>query len=166
MHRLANLHGIPSTRIVEELTEMDIESPSKSVGRGSNGSKYHVLVTEHHRNDYVANEDFLEFSLLLVQAVLKLHSIGVLHCDIKWSNFLWNSVLKEVKLLDFGLAQKEENAQSYHATREFEAPEIRENHPHSRMSDAFSVGNLFNVTVLIHLFCKEFFWWQKCCSFL
>jgi serine/threonine protein kinase len=45
-----------------------------------------------------------------------------------------------VRLVDFGLAQKEVNAQSYHATRKYEAPEIGEKHPHSRMSDAYSVG--------------------------
>jgi serine/threonine protein kinase len=76
----------------------------------------------------------------LLHCWLKLHDIGVLHCDKKQSNILWDDKTKVVRLVDFGLAQREENAQSYHATRKSEAPEIGENHPLSRMSDAYAVG--------------------------
>jgi Protein kinase domain len=140
-NRLANESGVPSCKIFDELTAMDVNAPSSSDDGGDlTDCKYHVLVSEYHRNYEVAQEDVLEFAISLVGAVLILHNIGVLHCDIKPSNILWDADAKMARLVDFGLAQKEENARSYHATRNYEAPEIKEGIPHSRWSDAFSVG--------------------------
>jgi Protein kinase domain len=137
----ANKSGVPSCKIIEDLTIMDVDSPfSPDIGGILFGSKYHVMVSEYHQNNEVAEEDVLDFAKLLVEAVLTLHGIGVVHCDIKRSNVLWDGKVKVVRLVDFGLAQKELNARSYHATRKYEAPEIGERHPHSRLSDTYCVG--------------------------
>ena len=67
---------------------------------------------------------------------------GLLHCDVKPGNVLWDDTNKCIRLIDFGHSQLESGARSYHATEKFEAPEIRnEEEPHSRCTDAYSVGS-------------------------
>ena len=41
----------------------------------------------------------------LLQGLESLHSIGVVHRDIKQGNFLYNNVTKKGILIDFGLAE-------------------------------------------------------------
>jgi serine/threonine protein kinase len=76
----------------------------------------------------------------LIQAVRKLHSIGLLHCDINNSNIAWSDERKRVSLIDFGHTQRVDGASAYGATKGFEAPEITEKQPHSRVTDTYSVG--------------------------
>jgi serine/threonine protein kinase len=46
------------------------------------------LVTTMHREDTVEMNDLPIFGLSFVRAVLKLHLIGILHCDVKPGNVL------------------------------------------------------------------------------
>jgi Protein kinase domain len=145
-HYMANKNDVPSSKVMRDLTAMDVAYPAKS----KFSTIYHVLVTEYYDRDVVAEQDALKFAKSLVQSVLKLHKIGVLHCDIKPSNILWDSQEKVARLIDFGHAQYVENAWSYPATPGYEAPEISENHPHSKLSDAYGVGRT------LENFCKKF----------
>jgi Protein kinase domain len=135
--KLVAQSGVPTAAVLEGLTAMDVPCSS---GLEGETNAYNVLVMSHHRDDSVKVANLVCYGLLLVQAIIKLHSIGILHCDIKPGNVLWDSEEKAVRLVDYGHAQFEIDAKSYTATPEFQAPEIEEGEPHTRMSDCFSVG--------------------------
>ena len=137
-YRRANANNVPSPLVIDRLTALDVECMTHP--DSATTSTYHVLVTQYHRNDAVDENDFLVFALSFVQAVLKLHSIGILHCDIKPGNILWDSMQKRVLLIDFEHAQEEVNSRWYTATRLYEAPEIASEKPHTRKSDTYCVG--------------------------
>jgi hypothetical protein len=52
-NRRAHESGVPSSKLIEELTALDVDASfSSSDDNGSlNGCKYHVLVSEYHRNE-------------------------------------------------------------------------------------------------------------------
>ena len=122
---------------VECMTDLDTLKPSI----------YHVLVTQYYHEDAVDESDILVFALSLVRAVRKLHSIGILHCDIKPSNIIWDATQKVIRLIDFEHAQDEENARWYTTTRQYEAPEITSEKPHSKSSDAYCVGRTLDLVI-------------------
>jgi serine/threonine protein kinase len=133
----ANSNGVPSPIVIKDLTAMNLsyirEDTMQSV-------KYHILVTSYERNDPIVQDDLLRFALSLVQAVRNLHACGILHCDIKPGNVLWDMTRGVVRLIDFGHAQYESTARAYHATEKYQAPEISQGESHTRKSDAFGVG--------------------------
>jgi len=43
----------------------------------------------------------------LLESLAFIHALGIVHHDIKPSNFLYNSTIHKGSLVDFGLAQKE-----------------------------------------------------------
>ena len=115
----------------------------EAVSVSVNGIMFAVLPTEYIKSSLVSSvDDLFDFSLSLMDVVNSLHEkAGVLHCDIKPNNLRWDSSRRQVYLIDFGHAQLSEGAQHYHATKDFEAPEIREKSlPHSRETDTYSVG--------------------------
>jgi tRNA A-37 threonylcarbamoyl transferase component Bud32 len=132
--------GVPSPRLIKELTAMDITHSTFTENESNCPTLYHVLVTEYYMDYAVAEQDISNYAVQLVKAVLSLHKIRILHCDIKPKNILWDAKEKVLRLIDFGHAQEIINAQSYHATQKYEAPEISENYPHSKMTEAYSVG--------------------------
>jgi serine/threonine protein kinase len=139
LYKKANANNVPSPCVIDRLTALDVNCSVVLHGE-SVISIYHVLVTEYHRDDAVDENDVTVFALSLVRAVQKLHNIGILHCDIKRSNVLWDATQKMVLLIDFEHAQEEENAKWYTTTQKYEAPEITLGKPHTRKSDAYSVG--------------------------
>jgi serine/threonine protein kinase len=122
------------------LTAMDITHSSFTENESNCPTLYHVLVTEYCMDYAVAEQDILKYAVQLVKSVLSLHKIGILHCDIKPKNILWDAKEKVLRLIDFGHAQEIINAQGYHATQKYEAPEISEKYPHSKLTEAYSVG--------------------------
>jgi serine/threonine protein kinase len=137
LFKAANASGVPSPIVIEDLTAMNVnyirEGTTQSV-------KYHILVTRYEDDDPIVSSDLLHFALSLVQAVRKLHACGILHCDIKPCNVLWNMIHGVARLIDFGHAQYESAARAYDATVKYQAPEISQGEPHTRKSDAFGVG--------------------------
>jgi Protein kinase domain len=132
MLKMANQSGVPCPQVVDELTKVSFCSEQ---------GQYHRLVMHKLPNHSVRDEDLLHFAVSLIGAVLKLHEAGILHCDLKPNNILWNSISKVAFLADFGHAQQDAGAKSYVGTVGFTAPEIlREAAPHSRLTDAYSVG--------------------------
>jgi serine/threonine protein kinase len=137
LFKTAHSSGVPSPVVIEGLTAMNVnyirEGTMQSV-------KYHILVTSYERKDPIVQDDLLRFALSLVQAVRKLHACGILHCDIKPGNVLWDATQGVARLIDFGYAQYESTARAYDATEKYQAPEISQGEPHTRKSDAFGVG--------------------------
>jgi Protein kinase domain len=132
LQRRAHSHGVPCPAVVDHLTALSVDQ---------NHVKFHRLVMPKLASDIVDPGDIEVYALSLIQAVLSLHSKGILHCDIKPANVVWNRRSKLVSLVDFGHAQNEIDARSYAGTRGFTAPEIRlYNDPHSRITEAYSVG--------------------------
>ena len=148
-YKRANASDVPSPRVIDSLTALDVKCTA--LLDTSSVSIYHILVTLYHQNDDVDEKDLIVFVLSFMLAVQKLHSIGILHCDIKPSNIIWDATLKKVLLIDFEHAQEEKSAQWYTTTRKYEAPEIKLGNPHTRKSDAYSVGKtLESVTKEFH----------------
>lgn len=135
MLKEANMHGVPSPTLQEDLSALNVVSPM-NLGK----ERFHVMVMSKMACDRVSHDDVCDFALSLIRAVRKLHSIGILHCDIKPSNVAWNADAKTASLVDFGHAQREDVARAYRATTGFEAPEIEKGEPHTPSSDAYSVG--------------------------
>eukprot|EP00079_Xenopus_tropicalis_P024047 XP_012816569.1 PREDICTED: cell division cycle 7-related protein kinase isoform X1 [Xenopus tropicalis] len=50
-------------------------------------------------------EETKEYMFNLLKALRRIHSFGIVHRDVKPSNFLYNRSLKKFALVDFGLAQ-------------------------------------------------------------
>jgi hypothetical protein len=144
-YKRANANDVPSPCVIDSLTALDVKC--MTCLDKNTASTYHVLVTQYHRNDAVDENDLMVFVLSLIRAVQKLHSIGILHCDIKPNNTLWDAIQKKVLLIDFEHAQEEVNAQWYTTTRKYEAPEISSGNPHTRKSDAYSVGKTVDAVI-------------------
>jgi serine/threonine protein kinase len=129
---LAHRNGVPCPGIAAELTGVSITHRH---------NVYHRLVMDRLASCRVERHDFEAYAASLIMAVQQLHQVGILHCDIKPSNVLWDSATKTAFLVDFGHAQLEVGATSYTGTDGYTGPEVvRGIRPHSRRSDAFSVG--------------------------
>jgi serine/threonine protein kinase len=115
--------GVPCPEPMAELTAVSIDREV---------STYHRLAMRRLADDPVLREDVAAYAGSLVGAVLRLHGAGVLHCDVKPRN---------ASLADFGHAQREAGAGAYAGTPGYTDPRVgREEEPHSRGSDAYSVG--------------------------
>jgi serine/threonine protein kinase len=104
LFKVANASGIPSPLVIEKLTSMNVDYVRKDTMLTV---KYHILVTTYERKDQVAPVDLFYFALSLIQTVKKLHACGILHCDIKPGNVLWDATQGVARLVDFGHAQYE-----------------------------------------------------------
>jgi serine/threonine protein kinase len=137
--KLAHQQGVPCPTVVEHLTALGIDVKQH---------RFHRLVWHKLANDAVPDVDLKAYALSLIQVVQSLHRLGILHCDIKPANVLWNSVTKTAFLADFGHAQRAVAAKSYAGTVGYTAPEVlQKDVPHSCQTEAFSVGQtLLNVS--------------------
>jgi hypothetical protein len=130
--QLARRGGVPCPEVVPELTALSVEH---------NGATYHRLVMGRLADDPVGPGDLEAYAASLIEAVRKLHRAGILHCDVKPSNVVWDAEARQASLVDFGHAQREARAVAYTGTDGYTAPEVQRGEaPHSRLSEAYSVG--------------------------
>jgi len=109
-------------------------------------SNVHVIVMEFVKDYAVDRGSVRAFAASLIRAVMALHDCGILHCDLKPDNAMWDG--ESVAIIDFGHAQLIDGAQSYRGTPGFTAPEVTvDEEPHSTASDAFSVGKTLEEAV-------------------
>jgi Protein kinase domain len=130
--KMAYQAGVPCPKVVDHLT---------ALGTEFEGEVYHRLVMARLVNDRVERQDLVAFAKSLIKPVVTLHQTGILHCDIKPDNVVWDKVNKVASLVDFGHAQEEHGALAYKGTEGFTDPRVvSESEPHSRLSDGYSVG--------------------------
>ncbi|CAF0794758.1 unnamed protein product [Adineta steineri] len=114
------------------------------------GSLFDVLQKNEHINSW---EDRWSIALQMAKGVNYLHSMSILHCDIKSLNFLMEKAIDGylVKISDFGLAkirqetsrQTSEQAQQLvesRGTLQWKAPELLKFGKPSQASDIYSLG--------------------------
>ena len=120
-------------------------------------SKFVNIVMEYGQTDlfefiirnplgYFPDEIAIEFLIQIFSAIDYLHSINLIHCDIKPENF----VLKikngkaELKLVDFGNVRRKpktkERLYNFKGTKEYMAPEAMENSGFDEKVDEWAAG--------------------------
>jgi len=90
-------------------------------------SDSYALVTRYYNNKNVENDDIKKYIKDLLSATEYLHSIGIIHRDIKPDNYIWTG--KKGVLLDFDCAayyRPINGHYSYTGTDGFIAPEVRD----------------------------------------
>ena len=78
----------------------------------------------------------------ILEALKYIHSLGLIHCDVKPENIVVKSYSRcEVKLIDFGSSCfTTDNLTTYIQSRSYRAPEVIIGHPYDGRIDIWSVG--------------------------
>jgi tRNA A-37 threonylcarbamoyl transferase component Bud32/Ca2+-binding EF-hand superfamily protein len=114
----------------------------------------HIFIVEELINDgdlfnfIVGKPVFKESQLVillkqLLEAIAYLHEFGIVHCDIKPENILYNHTLNTIKLIDFGFSQmllSNQKLDNTSGTISYVAPEMLQHSGYSVESDLWSVG--------------------------
>ena len=95
---------------------------------------------------YFPDEIAVDFLIQIFSAIDYLHSINIVHCDIKPENFVLkiNKTKTELKLVDFGNIRRKpkdkERLNNFSGTREYMAPEALENYGFNEKFDEWAAG--------------------------
>ena len=95
---------------------------------------------------YFPDEIAIDFLIQIFSAIDYLHSINIVHCDIKPENFVLkiNKTKTELKLVDFGNIRRKpkdkERLNNFSGTREYMAPEALENYGFNEKVDEWAAG--------------------------
>lgn len=114
-------------------------------------SQTHSLVFEHIEHEDTAAlferatyEDTVEYCRQMLSALQYCHSMGIIHRDIKPQNMIINRARRELKIIDWGLAEFYHPGQEYSvrvASRYYKSPELLVNYPYYDYSlDIWSFG--------------------------
>jgi len=110
------------------------------------GSLFDLLHRERHMSEWNLSR-LVGIACEICHGMVYLHSHGVLHCDLKSSNILLNT-LQEVKICDFGLAHLLEGVLEDDTsvnigcvgTHHWMAPEVLRGDAYSKAADVYSFG--------------------------
>lgn len=107
----------------------------------------YVDVGDIHRREFydqMPHEDIKHYLMQLLQALDYAHSRGIMHRDVKPGNIMIDPVKREVKLIDWGLAEYFHMEKDYNvkvASREYKGPELLVNiRTYDYSLDVFSLG--------------------------
>ena len=120
-------------------------------------SKYINIVMEQGQTDlfeflirsplgYFPDEIAIDFLIQIFSAIDYLHSITLIHCDIKPENFVLkiSKGKRELKLVDFGNVRRKpkskEKLYNFYGTKEYMAPETLENTGFDEKVDEWAAG--------------------------
>jgi serine/threonine protein kinase len=128
------------------------------VMRLAKGDNLLTLLTNHvNKKIAISTQEWLEICLEILRAVNDLHQKkGVLHCDIKLENILYDTQTKKLTLIDYGCAleYKENTPVVSHesiGTGDYKAPELNTDEDengamilpsYSEKSDIYALGQL------------------------
>lgn len=89
-------------------------------------------------------QEILEFGCCTLSALTYLHSVGIMHRDITPKNILVKDGLKDVVLIDFGLADRHRPDGHYLFTRcgtpGYIAPEVYTHYVYDYKVDVYGLG--------------------------
>ena len=118
---------------------------------------YHVKM-KNKENAFFTEAEIMNWFVQICMALQYIHSLGILHRDIKSSNIYLTSN-NTVKLGDFGISkvlQGSEAAMTVVGTPYYMSPEVCEGKPYSYKSDAWSLGCvLYELCTLKHAFSAD-----------
>jgi casein kinase II subunit alpha len=120
------------------------------------GSNYPALIMEyvdtgdlsrHDLFDPFTDEDIKFYVYKLFKALDYAHSRGIMHRDLKYGNIMIDHAARDVKLIDWGLAEYFHMTKDYNvkvATREYKTPELLTGlRTYDYAVDVFSLGSVF-----------------------
>lgn len=91
-------------------------------------------------------EEKLDILIQLSEILKKIHSIKIIHCDIKPENIIYNK--GKVYLVDFGSAMLEgEKVEYIQGSRNYSAPEIYQEFRRYPENDIYSVTSMYNLLI-------------------
>jgi NIMA (never in mitosis gene a)-related kinase len=118
---------------------------------------YHVKM-KNKQGEFFTEAEIMNWFVQICMALQYIHSLGVLHRDIKTSNIYLTSN-NTVRLGDFGISkvlQGSEAAMTVVGTPYYMSPEVCEGKPYSYKSDAWSLGCvLYELCTLKHAFSAD-----------
>lgn len=112
-----------------------------------NNTKYLVLeyISGVDLNHYIKSKSGLSFKAIakeIIVAVMQIHNMGIIHKDLKPSNFIVGEDHK-IYVIDFGIAEfaeKQQDDSTIFVSKAFSAPELYSNRKVSFQADIYSVG--------------------------
>lgn len=109
---------------------------------------YDLLCSEANLNE----RSFVPFASNMFAALVALHDAHIIHRDVKFDNFLFDSRSRMLKLCDFGMSEvvtpEEPFAKGLRGTTPFMSPEMLMREPYGVQTDTWSIGVMMYAILL------------------
>ncbi|XP_047139831.1 death-associated protein kinase 2 isoform X1 [Hydra vulgaris] len=142
------LFAIDHAKIIKLYDIFDIGSEMVLVLELLTGGELFDKICE---SEYMKESDACSYMIQVLEAVQHIHSFNIVHLDIKPENIVLQSKnSSEIKLVDFGLAQRlvpGKDVREIMGTAEFVAPEIVNYEPIGCYTDMWAIGVLAYILV-------------------
>jgi diguanylate cyclase (GGDEF)-like protein len=144
-HEFNLLRKISSNSV---LSPIEIIEQDNRIGIIFEGCNFHPLSEFHHEKN-LNIEEFLRLAIGITKIIGNIHKLGVIHHDIKTSNFIYDGNTNELKLINFELAseldhqlQELKHVNTIDGTLSYISPEQtgRMNRPVTQSTDLYSLG--------------------------